>query len=118
MKQHLIFDLDGTLVDSNAECVAILQEMLRERGFDDQIDLAFSAPFMSLGGARMVKAIMGQACGDPDRDLQDFRDRYARRATPVTSIFEGVVPGLQQLRSAGYRLAICSNKPAHLCSKD
>jgi len=28
MKKILIFDLDGTLIDSNAECVAILQEML------------------------------------------------------------------------------------------
>lgn len=117
MRTNLIFDLDGTLIDSNAECVAILQEMLAERGFDHEIDLCFSAPFISLGGARMVTALLGAASVDPDLDLQDFRARYALRTTPMTSIFEGVAAGLPRLRNAGYRLAICSNKPANLCAK-
>lgn len=117
MKNILIFDLDGTLIDSNAECVAILQELLDERGVGRQIDRASSAPYMSLGGVKMVAALLGDACRDPDADLKEFRLRYAQRMTPLDSLFDGVAPGLQRLRDAGFRLAICSNKPANLCRK-
>jgi phosphoglycolate phosphatase len=117
MKKILIFDLDGTLIDSNAECVAILQEMLDERRIKRRIDPASSAPYMSLGGAKMVTALLGDACIAPDEDLNEFRLRYAQRITPADSLFDGVAIGLKHLKDKGFRLAICSNKPANLCRK-
>ena len=117
MRYNLIFDLDGTLIDSNAICVAILQEMLDERGGGATIVLAEAAQHMSRGGAHMVAALLGESCHDPDLDLQEFRERYARRLTPSDSIFGGVTQGLARLAEAGYGLAICSNKPQNLCLK-
>lgn len=117
MTRTLIFDLDGTLVDSNIECVAILQELLEERGSDRKIDPALSAPYMSLGGAAMVAALLAESARNVEEDLAEFRARYAQRTTPLESLFDGVEPGLRALKDAGYRLTICTNKPSNLCHK-
>lgn len=117
MRRHLIFDLDGTLIDSNAECVAILQEMLDERGACRIIDAEAAAIQMSMGGVRMVQALLADDCGDPVHELADFRARYAVRTTDASSVFSGVSKGLAQLDQAGFTLAICSNKPENLCHK-
>ncbi len=117
LRDYLIFDLDGTLIDSNPTCVSILQDMLDERGAGKTISHDEAVPHLSLGGSRMVSALLGSACGDPEAELEDFRARYALRETPISSVFTGVAEGLQRLRAAGYGMAICSNKPNNLCQK-
>ncbi len=117
MRNILIFDLDGTLVDSNVLCVAILQEMLDERNSGVVIDPQHAVRYMSLGGAQMVSALLGPSCGDPEAELVEFRARYASRPTPADSLFAGVAEGLARLRAADFALAVCSNKPHHLCAK-
>lgn len=114
---HVIFDLDGTLVDSCAVCVDILSEILVERGSARQIDPTGARTYMSRGGLDMVSGLLGDACRDPAADLADFRTRYQLRQTPVDTLFPGVSEGLAQLRAAGLTLSICSNKPQSLCEK-
>lgn len=113
----IVFDLDGTLVDSAHVCVDILNGMLAERGSVRTIHPARAKPYMSLGGARMVAALLADECGDPDVEIVEFRRRYAERPTPPASLFAGVRHGLQALSAAGHRLAVCSNKPQPLCDK-
>lgn len=113
----VVFDLDGTLVDSAYVCVDILNGMLAERGSARTIHPAHAKPYLSLGGARMVAALLAEECDDPEVEIVDFRRRYAERPTPPTSLFAGVRDGLHALSASGYRLAICSNKPQHLCEK-
>jgi phosphoglycolate phosphatase len=117
MSTHLIFDLDGTLVDSVSVVSAILNNMLEERGSIHRVDLATARSFVSLGGVPMVKALLGPACGDPELEIADFRRRYAGWRTPPASLFPQVRDGLAQLRDSGFTLAICSNKPQNLCEK-
>jgi len=114
MPRHLIFDLDGTLVDSCAICVEILSAMLAERGSTHTIDPQAARPWMSVGGAQMVAALLGPACGDPDAEIAEFRRRYAIMQTRADSLFTGVADGLARLHGAGHRLSICSNKPQNL----
>lgn len=115
--RHVIFDLDGTLVDSCAVCVDILSEIRAERGATVPIDRVAARAYMSRGGQDMVVGLLGTACIDPAADLLDFRARYQRRDTPVDTLFPGVAAGLVQLRAAGLTLSICSNKPQELCEK-
>jgi phosphoglycolate phosphatase len=117
MIDHIIFDLDGTLVDSVAICADILNEMLADRGSARQLCSTQVSSFVSLGGAPMVAALLGQECGDPFEEIAEFRRRYAERPTPSASLFQGVGAGLLELHALGFGLSICSNKPQNLCEK-
>jgi phosphoglycolate phosphatase len=117
MIRHIIFDLDGTLVDSSTICVEILTGMLRERGYDQVIDPRYARQFMSRGGTQMVTGLLGEACQDPETDLADFRRRYASTATPREALYPGVAGGIANLSKAGFKLSICSNKPQNLCDQ-
>jgi phosphoglycolate phosphatase len=114
---HVIFDLDGTLVDSVFVCVEIVNEMLSERERDPTVRVEQARPLMSIGGAAMIRALLGSHCGDPNVEIASFRDRYATRPTPTHRLFAGVRDGLDRLRRDGVTLSICSNKPQNLCEK-
>lgn len=117
MIRQLIFDLDGTLVDSCTVCVEILGAMLQDRGSDQRIDPASARPWMSVGGPAMVAALLGPACLDPKRDIEEFRARYRETRTPPAALFAGVAEGLAHFLDAGFTLSICSNKPQDLCEQ-
>ena len=117
MRATLIFDLDGTLIDSCAICVDILSEMLIERGATQRIDPIAARPWMSHGGLRMIAALLGPDCGEPAEELAEFRRRYAVRETRRDTLFAHVEHGLARLHGAGHTLAICSNKPQNLVDK-
>ena len=114
---NIIFDLDGTLIDSAPVFVEILNEMLRERGSARCVGLSEIRQFASLGGPALVGGVLAQECGDLRQEVADFRARYALYRTPVESLYEGVAEGVKELTAHGYKLAICSNKPQQLCEK-
>lgn len=117
MTTTIIFDLDGTLVDSCSVCTGILQDMITARGHHHVIDADYARGFMSRGGEAMVAALLGPAGLDPALDLREFRERYAETTTCTQALFAGVPEGLSQLAGAGHTMAICSNKPQQLCDK-
>lgn len=116
-RSHIVFDLDGTLVDSAVHCAAILSEMLQERGSCRLVGRDDAAPHMSYGGPHLVTSLLAADCGDPAQELADFRSRLAARPTPTACLFPGVLEGLAALASAGFVLGVCSNKPQPLCDK-
>lgn len=117
MKNTIIFDLDGTLVDSARICTNILNSMLMDRGSDRQVTLEETKPHLSRGGTAMVAALLGEYCKDEDAAIADFRARYAELPTPQDSLFGGVRKGLEWLAARDLHMAICSNKPQNLCDK-
>jgi phosphoglycolate phosphatase len=113
----LIVDLDGTLVDSAPLIAGIIDTMLVERGSDRRVAAADARDYLTRGGAQLVTALLGSEPADLAADLAEFRARYAALQTPVGCLFPGVVEGLTALSAQGVRMAICSNKPQHLCEK-
>jgi phosphoglycolate phosphatase len=118
LPRHLVFDLDGTLVDSVGICAHIIGEMIENRGGTPSDGLvALTRRFVSVGGSAMVQAVLGDSKQDPDADIAEFRERYLELLTPEGSLFPGVRETLKRLSARGHVLSICSNKPQHLCEK-
>ena len=115
--EHVIFDLDGTIVDSSRQILGVLNAMLAERGCADPIDPIGARQHMSAGGLNLVSALLGEWCGEPEAELADFRARYVQCQTGEEDLYPGVSSGIAQLRAQGLSLAICSNKPQELCEK-
>lgn len=115
--RHILFDLDGTLVDSVRITCAIIDAMLADRGIDHRADPAVARAMDAVGGAAMIRAVMGPHCRNADAELAEFRARHAEAATPPDLAFPGVASALARLAGQGVCMGICSNKPQPLCEK-
>ncbi|MFT9062093.1 HAD family hydrolase [Acetobacter okinawensis] len=112
----LIFDLDGTLIDSALVVADILNEMRVERGMSP-LDIASYRLWSSLGGTTLVGNALGIDPAQAADRVVEFRRRYHLRPTPAESLFPTTRQTLTALAAKGYTMAICSNKPASLCAK-
>jgi phosphoglycolate phosphatase len=110
----VVFDLDGTLVDSAADLAAAVNAVLAERG-RPRLDLRQVRSFIGDGAHRLIEralAATGSAGADErDAALGRFLDIYGSTATATTRPFPGTVEVLQALRSRGFRLGLCTNMP-------
>lgn len=112
----LIYDLDGTLIDSIGIVSKILNELRADLG-KETLGRADLLPWISLGGVELIANSLGVDEKDARRYLAVFREQYFLRPTPLESVFEGVVDTLEYLINEGYDLAICTNKPRKLTEK-
>jgi phosphoglycolate phosphatase len=117
MSGRILFDLDGTLIDSVPLVADLVNEMLAARGVGRRVSAAETRPYVTTGGRRMLAALLGEACGDADAALVEFRARYAVRPTDPACLYPGARAALIELRRAGFGLAVWSNKAQELCSK-
>src|SRR5260370_34435614 len=110
----VVFDLDGTLVDSAPDLVATLNVVFARIGLPS---VAFAdARNMVGGGARkMIErglAAEGRslAAAELDQVVRDFIEHYAAHIADRSRPFAGLEPALDRLAQGGCRLAVCTNK--------
>lgn len=115
--RFILFDLDGTLIDSVRVTCAIIDAMLADRGAVHRADPAVAKAMDAVGGEAMIAAVMGVHCRDPAAEIAEFRRRHAVAALPADLAFPGVGAALAALDGAGVAMAVCSNKPQPLCDK-
>lgn len=115
----LVFDLDGTLVDSLPDLAASLNEVLRERG---RAPLAAPEVMRMVGDG--VPALVGRALAARDLDLAElehalprFLALYEANAARLSRPYPGVRETLGLLRRRGYRTAVATNKPQRASEK-
>jgi len=111
----ILFDLDGTLVDSLPDIAGALGTLFNEM---DREPLSSPEVKAMIGGGipmlieRALTAGQIEVDGEQRGKLtQRFRDIYSARATELTRPFPGVVELLGQMKDAGTRLGVCTNKP-------
>jgi phosphoglycolate phosphatase len=108
----LIFDLDGTLVDSAPDLRTALNEMLRERGRPPLSPAEVRRMIGDGATALVARALAASGAAAADRAaLPRFLELYQANATRLTRPYPGVPETLAALRRAGYGTAICTNKP-------
>jgi phosphoglycolate phosphatase len=111
--EAVLFDLDGTLVDSAPDLAGAANDLRAQRGLPA---LAFEAlrPMVGAGARGMVGAAFGSRPGDAQFEaLRDaFLARYAERLLDRTMVFDAMHPVLQALEAVGMRWGIVTNKAA------
>lgn len=110
---NLIFDLDGTLIDSVPDIHAASNALLADEGLGT-LDLPTVRSFVGKGVPHLVECLLGaHDIHDPARAARMTRAFGARyeKAVGLTHPFSGVPEALSHLREAGHKLAICTNKP-------
>ncbi|MGH7047801.1 MAG: phosphoglycolate phosphatase [Stellaceae bacterium] len=108
----LVFDLDGTLVDSAAGLRAALNELLRERG-RELLSLPQVKAMIGDGVPALVAralAARGGGPGDTAAAVARFTELYDAGAVQWTQPYPAVAETLAELRRRGYRTAVCTNK--------
>lgn len=111
---NVIFDLDGTLIDSAADIHAASQKLTEEFGLPP-VTLEQTRGFIGNGARVYVERLERASAGanEPartDRLHARFLEHYAR-AHELTHPYPGVAEALAGLRAGGWRMAICTNKP-------
>lgn len=111
----VIFDLDGTLVDSVPDIHAAVAAFLTERGHAP-LDLATVTSFVGNGVPVLLQRVL-RAVGEPyDAEAvaaaePRFLAIYGIEPSALSRLYPGVPAALAALAAAGYRLGVCTNKP-------
>lgn len=109
--QALLFDLDGTLVDSAPDLAGAANDMREARAMEP-LPLAHYRPMVGTGARGMVAKALGASPGDEQfESLRDeFLQRYETRMTRETRVFDAMLPVLAALATLGLPWGIVTNK--------
>lgn len=113
MSAVVVFDLDGTLVDSVADLAAAVNRMLADEGLAP-LPRDTVQNFVGNGLPKLVERAMKHCGIPPDRHPDLTRatlQHYNAAPTQETTVYPGVVTALGQLREMGCALGVCTNKP-------
>lgn len=114
MSRAVVFDLDGTLIDSAPDLHLSANKVLREEGLPE-ITFSQARSFIGKGApvliARVMEAVgLGDDATAHARLLERFMEHY--RGVPETTVlYPGVMDALARLQLGGCALGLCTNKP-------
>ena len=110
----ILFDLDGTLVDTAPDMVRILQALQRDRGIAP-VGYDLGRSNVSNGALGLLRIGFPDADDDLREELRvDFLDRYAAGICEYSTVFAGLEPLLLDLDMAKIPWGVVTNKPAFL----
>jgi len=114
----IVFDLDGTLVDTAPDLTNALNDVLTRRGHVP-VELATIRACVGHGARVMIEEALRRADaeGDVDRMLAEFLVYYAANIANESRPYPGAVAALEGLAAKGATLAVCTNKREHLSRK-
>lgn len=110
MKKLIIFDLDGTLLDTIADLGTACNHALEAMGYHKHPLAAY--PYMVGNGVRklMERAQPDATPSEIDELLVIFREYYDNHCTDLTTPYPGIPELLQQLTDNGIAVAVATNK--------
>jgi phosphoglycolate phosphatase len=108
----VVFDLDGTLIDSRRDLADSINALLRELGAAP-LELDAVTAMVGEGAATLVRRALAASGlpADTPHALERFLAHYDQRLTTHTLPYAGIAEALEALAAADLRLAILTNKP-------
>ena len=111
MYKAVIFDLDGTLLDSVGDINFVLNDALAKFGLE-KISRERTIECIGNGARELVRLAIGEEnAGRVDEILAYYIPLYASCDNGHTTLFAGEDEGLARLKAAGLKLAVLTNKP-------
>ncbi len=111
--QCVIFDLDGTLVNTIDDLALACEILIKKHGFDFSWSIEDYKNFVGNGALLLVKRAFADSLGE--RELQEiyaeFKTVYNRIKLDHAHIYKNMDIVLNALRQNGFKLAVCTNKP-------
>jgi len=118
--QKILFDLDGTLVDTAADLHAATNHTLSSVG-REPISLDQVRNLTGYGAIRLIELGLDATGGRAGLDMtslrHEFLQYYSQNICDHSSVFEGGFDMLNTLKEAGFQMAICTNKPEAMAVK-
>ncbi len=111
LPQAVLFDLDGTLIDSAPDLGAAADKMRTDRGLPS-LDYALYRPMAGSGARGMLEIAFGMGPEHPDYEnfKEEFLSNYEKAMTVHSVIFDGVQDLLVHLQELGLRWGVVTNK--------
>lgn len=111
---NIVFDLDGTLIDSAPDIQCVAATILGGRG-KDSLTLEETRSFIGEGAAVFVSRMMAargieETAASHAKLYEDFIAQY-EFAVDKAVYYPGVIDTLAVLKESGYKLGLCTNKP-------
>lgn len=112
--QAFLVDLDGTLVDTLGDFVAVLALTLQELGYP-AVSRDFVEHTVGQGSEHLIRSCLREV-GAPSERYDEAWAAYQRHYRALNGrharVYDGVEPGLRALRATGRPMACLTNKPA------
>ena len=106
----LLFDLDGTLTDSEEGILNCVRYGLKSCGFpvpEYEVLRAFIGPPLMYSCTHFC----GLSKADSERVILKYRERYSEKGIYENRLYEGIKELLSDLKKAGYKIALATSKP-------
>ncbi len=114
----VIFDLDGTLADTSGDLIAAANHCFDAMGQSVRLDPVADAGVALRGGRRMLTVGLERANAYSEQVVDqwypELLSAYGAALDVHTQLYPGTVKAVEALRSAGYAVGICTNKPEGL----
>ena len=110
MYQYILFDLDGTLTNSELGITKSVQHALKKFGIEVE-DRTVLRPFIGPPLGESFQVYYGMSKEESERAIEYYRERFSVKGLYENEVYEGVEKMLQSLKESGKKLILATSKP-------
>jgi phosphoglycolate phosphatase len=111
----LVFDLDGTLIDSRLDLAHSVNATRAHMGMSP-LEFERICSYVGNGAPLLIRRALGEQATEAEVEeaLEFFLENYREHALDCTTLYPGVRESIERLAAAGKRLAVLTNKPVRM----